>query len=234
MANKSGRMGIGIISAGKVGAVLGSALRAAGHQIIGAYATSEESVDRLENLLPAVPALDVPTIVERSEMVLLALPTAEIEPLVAGLANLKAWQSGQIVIHTAGRLGTNVLMPAADAGALCLALHPAMRFSGTSLDVARLAECTFAVTASPMLQPIGHALAAEMGARSVVVSEEDRPAYHAAFMNTGESVSSAVTQAILALNNLGIEQPGDLLRLYVKERLEEALSREFRAFSAHE
>ena len=36
--NTTGRMGVGIISAGKVGAALGSALRAAGHSIIGAYA----------------------------------------------------------------------------------------------------------------------------------------------------------------------------------------------------
>lgn len=66
----------------------------------------------------------------------------------------------------------------------------------------------------------------------MVVSEEDRPSYHAAFMNAGESVSAAVTQAVLALNNLGIEQPGELLRLYATERLEEALSREYRAFDA--
>ncbi|MDK6630474.1 DUF2520 domain-containing protein, partial [Actinotignum timonense] len=41
-------MTIGIISAGKVGSVLGAALRAAGHTIIGAVARSSASRERLD------------------------------------------------------------------------------------------------------------------------------------------------------------------------------------------
>ncbi|HEV7168580.1 MAG TPA: oxidoreductase, partial [Micrococcaceae bacterium] len=38
MSSKPGRLGVGIIGAGKVGAVLGAALRAAGHAVVGVSA----------------------------------------------------------------------------------------------------------------------------------------------------------------------------------------------------
>ena len=93
---KPGRLGVGIIGAGKVGAVLGAALRGAEHAVIGASAVSDASKERVETLLPGVPILDVQDIVERAELVLLAVPDDALGPLVNGLAKLGAWQPGQL------------------------------------------------------------------------------------------------------------------------------------------
>ena len=57
--SRPGRLGVGIISAGRVGAVLGCALRAVEHQVVGVHAVSEESRERAELLLPSVPVLEV-------------------------------------------------------------------------------------------------------------------------------------------------------------------------------
>lgn len=144
---KPARLGIGIISAGKVGAVLGAALRAAGHAIVGVHAASEASKTRAEcALLPGVPVLTIPEIVERSEVVLLAVPDDALPSLVKGLAETKAWQQGQIVLRTSGRHGTDVLAPAKECGAIGLAIHPAMTFTGLSLDLTRLKTTSFGVT----------------------------------------------------------------------------------------
>ena len=83
-------LGIGVIGAGRVGAVLGAALRAEGHAITGAYAVSDASRERAAELLPGVPLLDVPAIVERSEMLLLAVPDDQLAPLAAGIAAVGA------------------------------------------------------------------------------------------------------------------------------------------------
>lgn len=222
LENRTGRMGIGIVSAGKVGAALGSALRACGHQIIGAYAASDASRDRLESMLPGVPALDVETIVERSELVLLAVPDDELAPLVDGVAKLGAWQPGQIVVHVAGRYGTEVLAPAQAAGALCIAIHPAMTFTGTSLDVARLQGCPFAVTAPAALQPIGLALVAEMGGEGFVISSADRPLYHAALAHGANHVVTVIAQAARVLGEIGLD--GHYLRPLIMAAVEGALS----------
>lgn len=85
---RPGRLGVGIIGAGKVGAVLGAALRAAEHAVVGVSAVSEASRERAETLLPGVPVLEIQDIVERAELVVLAVPDDALGELVEGLAKL--------------------------------------------------------------------------------------------------------------------------------------------------
>ena len=206
-----GRLGVGVVGAGRVGAVLGSALRAAGHAVVGASGISAESRERIETMLPGVPALGVQEVVERAELVLLTVPDDALADLVAGLARLGAWQPGQIVVHTAGALGTGVLAPARAAGAIPLAIHPAMTFTGTSLDVSRLVGCSFAVTGPGPVLPIGQALVVEIGGEPVVVAEEARPLYHAALAHGANHLVVLVAQAAHALTAAGVENPDRVL-----------------------
>src|SRR5690625_5814657 len=117
MASRPGRLGVGVVGAGRVGAVLGSALRAAGHAVVGASGISEDSKERIATLLAGVPHLDVPEIVERSELVLLTVPDDELAGVVSGIAATGGWQPGQLVAHTAGAHGIEILAPALAAGA---------------------------------------------------------------------------------------------------------------------
>jgi predicted short-subunit dehydrogenase-like oxidoreductase (DUF2520 family) len=86
-AERAGRLGVGTIGAGRVGAVLAAALAGAGHALTGIAAVSTSSRERAAAMLPAVPVLPIPDIVERSELVLLAVPESELEGLVGGLAD---------------------------------------------------------------------------------------------------------------------------------------------------
>ena len=49
--------------------------------------------------------LEVPEVVRRAELVLLTVPDDALPALVGGLAELGAWQPGQLVVHTSGRFG---------------------------------------------------------------------------------------------------------------------------------
>jgi predicted short-subunit dehydrogenase-like oxidoreductase (DUF2520 family) len=224
-AARSGRLGVGIVGAGRVGPVLGAALGGAGHAIVGISAVSERSRERAETLLPGVPVLEIPEIIERSELVLLAIPQAELPALVAGLAATKAWQPGQLVVHTAPGYGTGVLLPAVQCGAIPLAIHPALTFTGTSLDVARLAESHFAVTAPAPVQPIGQALVVEMGGEPIVVAEEDRPAYAEAIATATDFSRSIVEQATGRLAEIGVDDPGRYLGSLIRSTVDDALMR---------
>ncbi|MCZ2401958.1 DUF2520 domain-containing protein [Paenarthrobacter sp. Z7-10] len=221
---KPGRLGIGIIGAGKVGAVLGAALRAAGHAVVGVSAVSEASRDRAENLLPGVPVLEIPDIVERSELVLLAVPDDVLPELVRGLAATGGWQAGQLVAHTSGRYGTAVLAPVRDCGGIALALHPAMTFTGMSIDLARLPDCTFGVTAAPAMLPIAQALVVEMGAEPVVIAEADRVLYHAALAHSANHLVTLVAQSCQLLGDIGVEDPARMLGPLLKAALDNALA----------
>ena len=222
---RSGRLGIGIIGAGRVGPIIGAALAGAGHAIVGISAISESSRERAEAILPGAPLLAVPDLVERSELVILAVPGDELEALVAGLAATRAWQPGQLVMHTVARFGTAVLAPAMAQGAIPLAIHPAMAFTGTSIDLARLAESSFAVTAPAPVQPIGQALVVEMGGEPVLVAEADREAYAEAIATATSFSSAIVDQATGILAGIGIESPGLLLAPLVRSSVENALRR---------
>jgi len=203
--------------------VLGAALAGAGHAIVGISAVSEASRDRAEAMLPGVPVLEVPDLIERSELVILAVPESELQSLVAGLAATGAWQPGQLVLHTAPGVGTSVLAPAMAAGAIPLAINPAMVFTGTSIDLVRLRESFCAVTAPTPVQPIGQALVVEMGAEPILIAEADRQAWAEA-VSTATSFSSAIVgQAVGLLGGIGIESPGSVLGPLVRSSVETAL-----------
>jgi predicted short-subunit dehydrogenase-like oxidoreductase (DUF2520 family) len=222
-ARRSGRLGVGIVGAGRVGPVLGAALAGAGHALVGVSAVSEASRERAHDMLPGVPLLEIPELIERSELVLLAVPDAALRDLVAGLAATGAWQPGQLVVHTAAAHGIDVLHPALAAGAIPLAIHPAMAFTGTRLDLARLAETYFAVTAPGPVQPIGQALVVEMGGEPVLIDEEDRPAYAEAIATATTFSRAIVEQASGILAGLGVENPGGYLSSLIRSTVDEAL-----------
>ena len=221
---KPGRLGVGVIGAGKVGAVLGAALRAAEHQIVGVHAVSDASLERAEMLLPGVPVLQIPEILRRAELVVLAVPDDALADLVSGLAVAGHWQAGQLVLHTAGRYGTEVLAPATAAGAIGLAVHPAMTFTGMSMDLERLADCVFGVSASNMVLPIAQALVVEMGGEPVVIAEEDRVKYHAALSHASNHLVTVAGQSAGILAGIGVEQPERMLSALMRASLENALA----------
>jgi predicted short-subunit dehydrogenase-like oxidoreductase (DUF2520 family) len=223
VTQRSGRLGIGIIGAGRVGPILGAALAGAGHALVGVSAVSAESRDRAEAMLPGVPILGIPEIIERSELVILAVPESELAALVSGLAATGAWQAGQLIVHTAPSYGIGVLAPALAAGAIPIAIHPAMTFTGTSIDLVRLRESYCAVTAPTVVQPIGMALVVEMGAEPVLVEEADRPAYAEAIAIATGFSAAIVGQATDLLAGIGMQAPGQILAPLVRSAVESAL-----------
>lgn len=219
---RSGRLGIGVIGAGKVGPIIAAALAGAGHALTGI--TSGSDNERVEVLLPGVPRLDATLVIERSELVVIAVPSSELAGLVAGLGALEAWQPGQLVLHTAPEYGTDVLRPATALGAIPLAVHPAVSFSGTSMDLAQLPGSFAAVTAPAAVLPIAQALAVELGCEPVVIAEADRPAYAESIATVTAFSRAIVQQATGILSGIGVEHPGTFLSALVRSTVDRALT----------
>ncbi|WP_448389488.1 DUF2520 domain-containing protein [Microbacterium aurum] len=215
------RLGVGVIGAGRVGPVIGAALAGAGHALLGITAGSDP--ERVAAILPGVPVLDADEIVRRSELVVIAVPHDELPGLVAGLAELDQWQTGQLVLHTDPSWGTDVLAPAARRGAIPLAVHPAVTFTGTSIDLRQLHDAFAAVTAPPAVLPIAQALAVELGCEPVVIAEADRPAYGEAIATAAKFSASIVRQSTALLRQAGVEEPGRYLSALVHSAVDRAL-----------
>jgi predicted short-subunit dehydrogenase-like oxidoreductase (DUF2520 family) len=116
-----------------------------------------------------------------------------------------------------------VLEPAVAAGVIPLAVHPAMTFTGTSLDLVRLADCCFGVSAPNAALPIAQALVVEMGAEPVVVAEEMRPLYHAALAHGANHLGTLVAQALDLLAGAGVPDGARLLGPLLSASLDTAL-----------
>jgi len=218
---RAGRLDVGIVGAGHVGPVLGAALGGAGHALVGITAGSDP--DRAAAVLPSVAVMDAPELVRASQLVVIAVPHDQLPGLVSGLAEVGAWQPGQLVLHTDPAYGTDVLEPAVRSGAIPLAVHPAISFTGTTLDLRQLRASYAAVTAPAMVLPIAQALAVELGCEPVVIEEADRPAYAEAISTASEFARSIVGQATGILRGIGVENPGGFLSALVSSTFDRAL-----------
>ena len=217
------RLDVGVVGAGRVGAVLGAALQGVGHRVVAVSGVSQESRDRAGLLLPGVPVLAPEDVVRQAELVVLAVPDDALADLVGGLAATGAWQAGQLVAHTSGRHGLEVYDAALDQPVLGLALHPAMTFTGTRLDLDRLVECCFGVTAPEPLRPVAEALVLEIGAEPVWIEESARGLYHAALAHGANHLVTLVAQSLQALRAAGVETPSRVLGPLVSAALDNAL-----------
>lgn len=217
------RLTVGVVGAGKVGAVLGAALARAGHEVVAVSAVSQASRERAADLLPGVPVRPVPEVVTAAELVLLAVPDDALADLARGLSTTGVWQAGQIVAHTSGRHGAAVLDAVRAHHAFPIAMHPAMTFTGSALDLERLHECCFGVTADEAILPIAAALVLDMGAEPVTVAEEDRIAYHCALAHGSNHLVTLTSQAMQILDSAGVDQPAHVLRPLLYAALDNAL-----------
>ncbi|MGW0183562.1 Rossmann-like and DUF2520 domain-containing protein [Nocardia sp. NPDC003345] len=194
------RLTVGIVSAGRVGSALGAALERAGHVVFGVAAISDASVRRARSRLPESRILPVEEVAARSELLVLAVPDAELAGLVRGLAGSGKVRPGTIVAHTSGANGIGVLEPLREAGALPLALHPAMTFTGHDEDLSRLANACFGITAADEIgYAIAQSLVIEMGGEPVRVAEEQRTLYHAALAHGSNHLVTLILDAVEAL-----------------------------------
>jgi len=222
--DRPARLAAGVVGCGRVGSVLGAALARAGHRVVAVSGVSPHSRRRAAQLLPDVPIRSSDEVVGTAELVVLAVPDDVLPGLVSGLAATGSWRPGQLVAHVSGAQGLAVLDPAARAGALPLALHPVLPFTGRGPDdLARLTGASFGVSAPGQLRLVAEALVVEMSAEPVWVADEMRPLWHAALTIGANHLVTLVNEAADLLRAAGAEEPDKVLGPLLSAALDGAL-----------
>ncbi len=224
---------VGVIGAGRVGAVLAATLRSAdrgsdrgagpAYEVVAAAGESDASRRRIDALLPGVPVRKPSAVARACDLLLLTVPDDMLSNVVSMLSASGAIREGQYVVHTSGRHGLAVLDPAVAVGARPLALHPAMTFTGTEIDLPRLPGCVFGVTVGDAERALAERLVADLGGRPVWVPEEKRALYHAGLAHGANHLVTLVTQAMELLSASGSDRPADTLRPLLEAALDNAL-----------
>ncbi|MEV0327595.1 DUF2520 domain-containing protein [Micromonospora echinospora] len=224
VASSPRHLTVGVIGAGRVGAVLGAALTAAGHRVVAAAGVSSASTARIARLLPDVPRRPVLAVARAAtDLLLVAVPDDALAAVVTGLAESGVLRLGQVVAHTSGAHGLGVLAAAAEVGARPLALHPAMTFTGTPDDLDRLPGVSYGVTAPPELRALAARLVADLGGVPEWIAEPDRPLYHAALAHGANHLVTLVNEAADRLRDAGVDEPARVLAPLLRAALENAL-----------
>jgi predicted short-subunit dehydrogenase-like oxidoreductase (DUF2520 family) len=208
--DRPARLAVGVVGAGRVGSALGAALVRAGHRVVATSGVSDASRERAVERLGLVPTRPE-DVVAGADLVLLTVPDDVLPGLVSGLVETGADLRGKLVAHTSGAYGLAVLNPAIKAGALPLALHPVMTFTGRDDDLRRLAGISYGVTAPDPLRPVAEALVIEMEGEPVWIADEDRPLYHAALAGAANHMVTLIAESLELLERIGVEQPGRML-----------------------
>jgi predicted short-subunit dehydrogenase-like oxidoreductase (DUF2520 family) len=161
-------------------------------------------------------------VLAHSDVTFLTVPDDAVPTLAAALA--PCVRPGAPVVHACGVVGLEVLEPLRAAGAIPMAIHPAMTFTGSSLDVGRMRGAPFAVTAPALYLPIAQALVAELGGEPFTVADDDRPAYHAALVQAANHSQVLIASARRVLGAIGVGDPEALLRPVVLAAVDGALA----------
>ena len=216
------RLTIGVIGAGRVGSTLAIAL-SNHHNLTHVHTTSETFKERLTKEIPGVRFSDIETIVNECQTLLIAVPDDALPALIQGIASTVGFKAHQFVIHTSGRFGIDVLLPARSQGALGFAIHPVMTFTGRSEDISRLTECPYVITCEKELEPIAATLVITLGGVEFFVKEEDRARYHAALAHASNHLNTIIQESKKELESIGIHNPELLLEPLVIASVENAL-----------
>lgn len=215
------RLSLGVIGAGRVGAVLASRFRSAGYPVVGATGRSDASLLRIGTLLPGVPVLSPAEVAAVSDIILLAVPDDSLILVAEELAASGAIRPGQYVLHTSGRHGLDALASLTRLGAHAIAFHPAMTFTGTPVDLDR--RCVFGLTAEPADRAFAEQLVADLGGVPMWVAEADRALYHAALAHGANHLTTLVAQSMDLLRLAGAADPAAVLRPLLEASLDNVL-----------
>ena len=214
---------VGVVGAGRVGAVLAAALRAAGHEIVAVAGESDASRGRIAALLPDTSVLKPTAVARACDVLLLTVPDDMLGNVALSLAEAGALHQGQYVVHTSGRHGLGVLESVLAVGAHPVALHPAMTFTGTAVDLDRLSGCVFGLTAEGPERALAEGLVRDLGGRPMWVPEEMRTLYHAGLAHGANHLVTLVTEAMEILTAAGADDPAGTLRPLLTAALDNAL-----------
>ena len=220
---KQGRLNVGVLGNEAAGIAMAQALATAGHMIVAISPRPVDGEDAIEVLLPMAKKLSDEQILEAADLVLHAVPATEIVEKVSELSD--SWRAGQLVVHLAAEFDHEMLNEAVSKGAIPLAIHPAMRFTGTSLDLNRMKESFFAVSAPAVALPIAQALVIEMGAEPIVIASSARDSYAEAIEVASNFSAMIVNQAIGLLEQAGVENPALVIAPVIESAVDQALSK---------
>jgi predicted short-subunit dehydrogenase-like oxidoreductase (DUF2520 family) len=173
---------IAIIGAGRLGTSLGRALVKKGQRIAALTCRSKASVKESRAIIGQGRALtDNAAAARMVRVVFLCLPDEAIPGVASQLARSRVDWAGKMVFHTSGLLPARVLRPIQDKGASIASFHPVQAFPRKTMLPLHFRDISFGLEGDGRAIALGRTLVRRLGGRALIIPEEAKPYYHAAF-----------------------------------------------------
>jgi predicted short-subunit dehydrogenase-like oxidoreductase (DUF2520 family) len=198
---------ISIIGAGRVGQTITKRLHKLGWRI-GAVVTRSRGTARaaVRAIGAGTPHAALTPEAFNADVILLSVPDDVLESVAQKLAKIggpaptkKA--RAKIILHTSGALDHRVLAPLARRGAATGSMHPMQTFSGRNAP--RLEGVIFSIEGAPTARAAAQKIARSLGGTPVIISANDKPAYHASGTIVAGHALSLVESATQTLMKIG-------------------------------
>jgi len=112
----------------------------------------------------------------------------------------------KIILHTSGALDHRVLAPLARRGASTGSMHPMQTFSGRATP--RLEGVIFSIEGAPAARAAAQKIARSLGGTPVIITSNDKPAYHASGTVVAGHALALVESATQMLLKIGFTRRG--------------------------
>jgi predicted short-subunit dehydrogenase-like oxidoreductase (DUF2520 family) len=171
---------VSIIGTGNVGTALGYLLMKAGYPIVAVADQNHASSVRCAGYTGGQVYDSLPEAAEKASCIIIATPDDAIDSVCRQLSESGAIRPDQKVFHPSGAGGIELLSSARSRGAHGAAIHPIQTLADIDSAIARIPGSTFGVTADEELMAWAFQLVRDIGGKPILISESDRPLYHAA------------------------------------------------------
>ena len=171
---------VAIIGAGKVGSILAKAFYNRGYQLVGIASYTLESASKLADQFGIPAVTSAADITQYADIVVVATPDRYIGEVMQQVAHDGGFRSGQCVLHTSGGVSVRALGPASDLGAFTGGMHPLQSFAHTESDISAIVGSYFALGGHEQAIAVAKEIVFAFGGQSFIISDQDRPLYHAA------------------------------------------------------
>jgi predicted short-subunit dehydrogenase-like oxidoreductase (DUF2520 family) len=198
-------MKVFLVGTGAAATTLALALRKAGVDVLGIHGRSRARAARAARRA-RVPGTSgpLPAAIAGADVVWIAVSDDAIPAVARQLAASGRLHRMQVVLHTAGAHGREVLRPVTRHVAAVGSLHPLQSLAEPRRAATRLAGATFAIEGTPRALRAARALALALGGRPVVVPARGKALYHAAAVMTSGGTTGLFGAAIEALVAAGV------------------------------
>lgn len=143
-----------------------------------------------------------------AELTLLSTPDDQLSAAVAALAAQETLRPGDVVFHCSGALGSDMLVPLAQQGALTASIHPLKSFARPELAIGDFAGTCCAHEGNPAalarLLPLFEAI----GGRCFAIAPEHKTLYHAGAVLACNTLVALMEASLRAMEAAGL--PRDL------------------------